>query len=121
MTINNLKAYVDNLWDWGFLDDCFGNTRIRVTDVDGLVERNGCFLLIEAKSQGKPVPMGQKILFRSLTQKGFTVLVLWGEPNIPIFMQVWHPASDDPEPVELCSADIVKCFVTNWFKQANSL
>ena len=66
MTIKNLEAFVENLWDWGFLDECFPGTRIRVTDIDGLVERNGHFLLIEAKSPGKDIPTGQRILFDRL-------------------------------------------------------
>lgn len=90
MTIKNLEVFVENLWDWGFLDGCFGGTRIRVTDIDGLVERNGHFLLIEAKSPGKEVPTGQRILFDRLVQdKRWHVLIVWGEPNKPQEMQVW--------------------------------
>lgn len=90
MTIKNLEVFVENLWDWGFLDGCFGGTRIRVTDIDGLVERNGHFLLIEAKSPGKDVPTGQRILFDRLVQdKRWHVLIVWGEANKPEEMQVW--------------------------------
>jgi hypothetical protein len=41
MTINKLDAYVAGLWDWVCLDGCFGDTKIRPTDIDGLVERRG--------------------------------------------------------------------------------
>jgi len=90
MTIRNKEVFIDNLWDWGFLDDCFGNTRIRVTDVDGLVERKGHFLLMETKSPGKDIPRGQAILFDALaSQPNWHVLVIWGEPNAPVSAQVW--------------------------------
>lgn len=90
MSIKNLQAYIDNLWDWGILDGCFGNTRIQVTDIDGLVERNGHFLMIEAKSPDKIVPKGQQILFDQLVKDArWHVVVVWGKPGQPEYVQVW--------------------------------
>lgn len=90
MTIRNKDVYMGNLWDWGFLDDCFGGTRIRVTDLDGVVERKGHFLYLEAKSPGKDVPKGQQIMFNHLiAEKNKAVLVIWGKPNVPEMAQFW--------------------------------
>ena len=90
MSIKDKAKYVANLWDWGFLDGCFGHTKIRVTDLDGLVERNGHFLFIEAKSSGVGVPRGQQILFdRLIESPQNSVLVIWGCPNKPEMAQWW--------------------------------
>lgn len=92
MTIRNKDSYVNALWDWGFLDDCFGGKKIRVTDVDGLVERNCHFLMIEAKGPGKEIPQGQQILFSNLRKTfddRFHILVIWGNPNQPEEYQLW--------------------------------
>ena len=79
MTIQNPIAFVNGLWDWGFLDRCFGNTNIRVTDIDGMVERNGKFLLIETKQYGVDIPTGQRIMFDNWLALGQTLLVIWGK------------------------------------------
>ena len=84
MTIRNTQNYMSQLWDWGFLDQCFEGTKIKVTDIDGFVERNGKFLLLECKSHDALIPMGQDIMFKKMISTGlFTVLVLWGEANKP--------------------------------------
>jgi len=116
MTIKNLKTYVENLWDWEFLDECFGGTRIRVTDLDGLVERKGRFLYIEAKSPGKEVPVGQKILFDHLiANPQNTVLVIWGAPSEPEQAQFWgrkaFPADKEK----------VKALVSRWYQYAEGM
>ena len=45
-----------SLWDWSTLDGCFGNSKIRVGDIDGFVERRGRVLFIETKYPGSWVP-----------------------------------------------------------------
>ena len=82
--INDQPKFVESLWNWDILKGCFGNG-IKPTDIDGLVERNGHFLLLEAKNPGKEVPVGQQILFDKLVAipsadslATFTVFVVWG-------------------------------------------
>lgn len=120
MTIQNMDAFIDALWDWGFLDGCFGGTRIRVSDLDGMVERNGWCLIIEAKGLGKQIPRGQQIMFRVLAGKGFTILVLWGEPNQPKHMQIWYPHQHDPKPCTSSSIREVQDVVRRWFNWASA-
>ena len=52
-------------------------------DVDGIVERNGHFLMMEWKSPGGVITRGQHITFASLTADNinFTVYVLEGDPR----------------------------------------
>jgi len=84
MSIHNAEKFVSTLWDWGCLDGCFGQTRIKPTDVDGMVERNGEFLWMETKSPRVAIPTGQMRMFEQLTRLGvFTVLIIWGNPGCP--------------------------------------
>jgi hypothetical protein len=87
--INNKKAFDNALWNWDILNGCFGTGKIKPTDIDGLVERNGQFLLIEAKGPGVPVKMAQDIVHRNLISlKCFTVIVIWGNPGRPIEIKI---------------------------------
>ena len=75
MTIRSEEAFLKGLWDWAILDGCFGQTRIKPTDVDGLIERHGCFLFLEAKADGKEVSQGQNITFRQLSRQPRTFVI----------------------------------------------
>ena len=65
--------------DWGFSDNAFSK-KIRVSDIDGSVEVNGCLLLLEWKGSGVPLTMGQEIMFKKATIKnrGITVFIING-------------------------------------------
>ena len=89
MTIEDMESFTNNLWDWKFLDDCFQGTKIKVSDLDGIVERKGQFLVIECKSPSTKVKSGQKIMFETMAKTGlFTVIVVWGERNKPERMKI---------------------------------
>lgn len=114
MTIRNKDTFMQNLWDWGFLDDCFGGTRIRITDVDGLVERKGHFLLIETKSPGKDIPRGQQILFDAIAkQPNWHILVIWGLPNVPTMAQIWGCKQIPADEMR------IREIVRRWYEYAN--
>jgi hypothetical protein len=63
---------------------CFPG-RISMSDVDGIVEIGGHFLLLEWKSAGGAVTGGQRIMFEQLTALStkITVVVVSGEPREP--------------------------------------
>ncbi len=114
MTIRNVQAFVDALWDWGILEGCFGTTGIAPTDVDGLVERNGHFLLLEAKGPGVPLKRGQSRTLEALIATGcFTVLVVWGTPGKPERVQIF------PEPPMDANLKVFCGIVEMWFDLAN--
>ena len=118
MTIRDKEKYIDNLWDWGFLDDCFGNTKIKVTDIDGAVERWGNFLIIETKLPGNEIPKGQQIMFDAMVNSGlFTIVYLWGENNQPRKMRVAGPQGDDLY-TNISEEDVLNV-VRSWFVYAN--
>ncbi len=120
LTINDLDRFVGALWDWGILDGCFGNTKIKPSDLDGLVERNGKFLVLEAKGPGVPIKTGQLMTIKALRETGlFTVIVVWGEQNCPQEMQIYYPM-----PYKIgsrCSAGLndLRQAVSSWYKYAN--
>jgi hypothetical protein len=135
MTINDPVRYCASLWDWSFLDDCFGATRIRVSDIDGFaspyddhveqkqgrVHRNGHWIVFETKGDGVEIPLGQRRDHRDLVRVGFTVVYLWGQPNDPTAMQVWYEGKTHPEnqiqPVTLADIHDLVC---RWFIYANT-
>ena len=66
--------------DLTLYDDCLPG-KIGMTDIDGMVEVNARFLLVEWK-HGRDVPRGQSLMFERLTALGpdFTVFTVDGNP-----------------------------------------
>jgi hypothetical protein len=118
MSIESPASFVKGLWDWGFLDECFSG-KIKVTDIDGAVERNGYFLVLEAKSPNVPVKRGQMIMFDSMVATGkFTVLILWGETNFPTQYQLL--TSKGKGQIKSCNRERIIKIVSAWFDFADS-
>jgi hypothetical protein len=117
MTIRNLDAFIAGIWDWAILNGCFGSTRIAPTDIDGMVERNGQFLVLEAKGPGVPLTKGQSLTLASLQRTGlFTVIVVWGNPGQPEKIRVMTPKKTiDVNPADLTT---LRGWVANWFMYA---
>jgi len=83
--IRNASTYENSWWDWAPLNSCFGTTGIHVSDQDGEVERKGNFLSFETKRPDEELEKGQDRLLRAkLARGGWTVLIIWGEKNLPI-------------------------------------
>ena len=113
MTIRDRNKYRDAAWDWSFLNKCFADTAIRLSDIDGVVERHGYFLFIEAKPTNKKLSIGQEILLTKLSAiPRVTVLILWGENGEPVCMKQMGY-----EPV-VCTKDDVVRVVSEWFTNA---
>lgn len=92
MTIRNQQLFLDGFWDYGIFDGCFSNPKVKFADIDGFIERNGHYMVLEIKNSGVPVPMGQQITYKSLMDTGlFTILFLFGPRNEPKEMEIWKP------------------------------
>ena len=74
MGIESYKSVDDR--DWHFLTKVLPRN-ITPSDIDGIVEASGNFWVMEYKKEGKPVPLGQKILLERLVKKGFCVTIIW--------------------------------------------
>lgn len=118
MTINSAHRYLQGVWDWAILDGCFGDTRIKPSDIDGYAERNGHKLFIETKAPGVALPdnSGQMIALRSLVNDGHAVMILWGKQNRPERMRLLTPTKDQTATVTL---DQVRTIVRQWYAYAN--
>ena len=119
MTIENPEAYLASLWDWACLDGCFGESKIKPSDVDGRVERNGKILEIETKLPGVPVPMGQEIMIETLVKVyGFTELIVWGHPGRPEKIELRTPHIT--KVYENTSMDQLRGIISQWYEWADN-
>ena len=112
-------GFCKTLWDWSVLDGCFGNTRIRPQDVDGEVERNGLFLVLETKGCGVPVmdPQMRALQAKTATEF-FTVIVIWGRKGEPVRLQ-WITDADNVL-VDDCNLETLCAWVKHWFEFADA-
>lgn len=121
MTIRNDQFYMEGIWDWAILNGCFGDTRIEPTDIDGLVERNGKFLVLETKSPGVTIPKGQEIMFKSFVRvSGAVVIVIWGQKNNPEKIKVFSRKHPDGFDIQSANMEYLRRLVATWFDRANN-
>lgn len=84
-------CYKEKLPDWGILDGCFPRG-IRPSDVDGIVEINGHFLMLEWKPLNGFLTRGQLLMFQNITAgspKG-QVLVIYGDKSEPAEIEIYQ-------------------------------
>ena len=92
------------LWDYVL---CF--------TIDGLVERRGRFLMLEAKSPGVPIKTGQAMTFEALRKTGrFTVIVIWGERNKPEEAMILGPTQKTAR--FPCNLGCLRQIVREWYE-----
>jgi hypothetical protein len=114
MNIRDPQKFLENIWDWTPYNECFSPTKIRITDIDGAVERNGCFLFIETKLPGESLPLGQRIMYDALANSPLVnVLIVWGKPNRPEAYQLW------PKEKRAGGFSAVFRIIQQWFQYAN--
>jgi hypothetical protein len=114
VTIQSLAAFCRALWDWACLKGCFPRD-ISPTDIDGLVEIKGRFLMFEAKGPGKGVAAGQRYTLNAVAAlPEWTVIVVWGDPGQPRSMAVWPQA---PVPADI---DLFRAVVKQWADWADA-
>jgi hypothetical protein len=123
VTIHNRERFLGSLPDWAFFDGCFGTTRIRPTDIDGCVERNGKILFLEHKGPGAKLSEGQRRLFRAMQKCGHTTIVFWGAlgdgglvisvSQIEVFKKEGWAKIVDPGPGRL------RTLVADWYADVN--
>lgn len=118
MTIHNPTAFMEGIWDWGFLNQCFFPTTIKVTDIDGFVERNGKFLMIETKQPNVAILTGQKRMFDAFVAAGNACLIIWGKQKQPPYRLLYMTPFGDNEMLGASEVHI-QMFVQLWFVTVN--
>ena len=120
MSINSKERFLAGLWDWAIFDGCFGQTKIHPTDVDGLVERNGCFLFLEAKPSGGELKTGQRITIESLSWQPRTwVIVFYGDPAALAVTRITLYRRGQPEDQPDPSLEALRKLVGCWYAGAD--
>ena len=116
--IKNPKAYMTSKWDIELFDDCFGNTKICMSDIDGVVEKNGAVLFVEFKYAGSVTDRGQQLLFEKLSEKQncFVMQIEGKPPRNPTAYRIW--SSGKVGKWTECNVDGVKERVKRWFDWA---
>ena len=122
------KCYIKEVlpnWDV-FNTECFMPTNIKMSDIDGVVERKGHFLFFEVKQNTKTIQYGQRLLFENLTRDAphISVILLYAQnvsENMDIqeyavfkegkMSQNWTPTSTEE----------MQRFVRSWFQRVDQL
>jgi len=116
-------AGFDGVFNWDFLDGCFGKT-IRPMDFDGVVERHSNFLIFETKDEGVEIPFGQALTLKNLVLLGkgkITVFHVVGK-NETLITQLneWHYVNGDLRIVEQSAdANFIRRRCCDWFEKVN--
>lgn len=120
----SLSFGFDGVFDWSWTQGCFGEGKITPMDFDGLVEKNGNFIVFETKGLGVPVPKGQMITFERLYLLGiFTICFIEGK-EAPERAKVWCQQGfkggrkmEEHLPID---TERAAQFVSEWYRFAQS-
>lgn len=116
--LRDVLRHAQSKWSWAWLVPAFGDSRISPTDVDGFVERNGQFLVLECKPVLEAMPQGQRLALTALARiPVFTVLILIGNPPDDPRELITLPNWDVREPVT--QEQMIET-VRRWYEWANS-
>lgn len=108
---------MESIWDWKILEGCFSG-KIAPTDIDGMVEKNGHFLVIETKRPNVEIPLGQLYTFQAMQKLGcFTVIIVWGHKDKPEAMQVLTENGDTSK-IKQIDLDGLRRYVERWYCMA---
>jgi hypothetical protein len=79
--IDDRQKFAEYLWDWEFLNPAFPG-KIQPMDVDGIVEMDGNFLILEGKSPYAGMSTGQEIALEAMSKnEDMEVLMIYGDPQ----------------------------------------
>jgi hypothetical protein len=89
-----------------------------MTDVDGMIEQNKNFLIVEWKRHTGPLPTGQAIAYGRMVRTGpYTLLRLVGDPKTMIVthMAAWtRDTSEKQQALRQCNNGDVEVFLMKW-------
>lgn len=105
------------LWNWGPVADALPD-KCGVSDLDGVIERNGRFLVLETKRPGERLSMGQRLMLKAFARlPQFEVFILRGDPHIGHTTNIQRMnARGELYSTEWCIAQF-GTYVRRWFDQ----
>lgn len=120
--LRSRDAYRDAAWDWSVLSGCFGNG-IKPSDIDGMVERHGYFLFLEAKPVGGRMSGGQQIALRLLSKKPLvSVVVFCGDRSAvpPLVTEVALIIGGEVYAIAPADLEFLRRVVWHWYQSADA-
>jgi hypothetical protein len=68
--------------DYGFLQgEIPDNPNFMPSNIDGIIERNGSFMVLEWKRRNEKISKGQERLLKALAQNNITVAIICGDTD----------------------------------------
>jgi len=116
MNLRNPVAAFHSLWDWSPLNGTCGKT-IKVTDIDGAIERRQRVLLIETKRPGEIMKNGQRWFYEGIAANGIQVLLIIGETNQPQRALMVYKNTHTLYPC--ADWNTIRGIVSDWYAWAN--
>ncbi len=122
--IKDWEKFAESQWDWTIFNDCFlvelsKDIGIRISDIDGHVERKGHWLRIEG-TEKLEMSGGQLKSIRRDVDRGTTVLIIIGPANEPNEMRIYRPFDKEPKVFRIRGITRIQQFITGWFRWADA-
>jgi hypothetical protein len=97
------------------------NPALIPSNVDGILERNGQFLILEWKRPGEKVSTGQKIMLQALASKpDFMVVIIYGNTDNETVIDSYWLLTPDGKPVKSgVGFQSFKQFYKDWYALAD--
>jgi hypothetical protein len=108
------------LWNWKPVADMMPG-KMGVSDIDGVVERNGHFLFMESKNEREPLSVGQRIMLVELAKlnpERVRVVIVYGDRTTGEILGYCRVTADGVQ--ERASPQAFKVAFTKWFNHADS-
>lgn len=108
--------------DYGALKGIItSNSNFVPSNIDGIAERNGKFLVMEWKRPNEKVSKGQQILLQKLASvPNFTVLIIQGNTDNELVITNFWQVQSYGKCIKLGdSVEMFKAFYTMWYEWAN--
>jgi len=108
----------DGIFNWGWTQGCFGETKITPMDFDGVVERHKHYLIFETKNEDVKISKGQNLCLSNLRKaESFTIIKIWGKEN-PVKMIIdFH--DEKYKSIELYNINQMRDYISRWYKWAD--
>jgi hypothetical protein len=97
------------------------NPALIPSNVDGILERNGQFLILEWKRPGEKVSTGQKIMLQALASKpSFMVVIIYGNTDNETVIDSYWTLTPEGKPYKAgIGFESFKQFYRQWYELAD--
>ena len=97
------------------------NPHLVPSNVDGILERNGQFLILEWKRLGEKVSEGQRIMLQALASKpSFMVVIIYGNTDNETVIDSYWLLTPEGKPVKTgIGFESFKQFYRDWYTLAD--